>query len=121
MRFFVDRNISIYIAKILAAFSERDHEVRHHDQDGRFQVTTADEEWIRTLANDSPSWVVLTADLAILSRPPERKALEEANLTLFGFDKQWVKMSFHDQSWKLLKCWPGIIQKAQSLVDTPAI
>jgi PIN like domain len=119
MRFFVDRNIRIYLAKMLAAYSE--HEVKHHDQDERFQLTTPDEEWIRTLAKDSPSWVVLTADMAILDRPPERKALEEANFTLFGFDKQWLKLSFPEQAWRLVKAWPAIIQKAEARVDRPTI
>ena len=115
MRFFADRHISPYLVKMLAAYSEGEHEVRHLDHDGRFQKSTEDEIWIKAIGADGePRWIVLSADLAILDRPPERKALEEANLTFFGFDKAWVRMRFHDQAWRLVKAWPAIIAKAES-------
>jgi hypothetical protein len=121
MRFFADRHISIYIVKMLAAYSEREHEVRHLDQDDRFEKTTGDEVWLRTIGADQPQWAVLSADLAILDRPPERKALEEANLTFFGFDRRWLKMAFHEQAWRLVKVWPAIVEKAESRVGRPTI
>lgn len=104
---------------MLAAYSEGEHELLHHDE--RFPIDTADEVWIRSIGAERPPWVVISADLAILDRPPEREALEEMNLTFFGFEKRWLNMAFSEQAWRLVKVWPAIIQKAERSADSPTV
>jgi hypothetical protein len=124
MRFFFDRNISKYIAQMLDAFSRGDrggHEAKGLDDDPRFTKTTGDVEWLAALGRDDPPWIVICGDAAILDNEVERAALDEANLTFFCFDKSWMKMRFEDQAWKLVKAWPSIVAKAQSVANRPTI
>jgi hypothetical protein len=44
MRFFFDRNMSPYLARAIDIL-DRENEVRHHDQDPRFNERTTDIEW----------------------------------------------------------------------------
>lgn len=121
MNFFVDRNISMSLARMLAIYSEGEHEVRHLDQDDRFCDTTEDVEWITSIGAADPPWIALSADLAIMRRDAERKALEEANLTFFGFDRQWLKLRFPEQAWRLVKAWPDIVARAEAITSGHAI
>ena len=122
MRFFFDRNVSPHLARMLAAYAARDgHEIRALDDDPRFQKTTPDVEWLATLGSDDPSWIVICGDSAILTNAAERAALEEANLTFFCLTKSWMKMTFGDQAWRLVKEWHKIVAKAQSVKDKPRI
>ncbi len=88
MKFFFDRNMSVYLTRMIGAL-ERDHTIRHHDEDPRFETTTADTEWISVLGKDRPTWVVISGDGRILRNKAERAALREAKLTFFCLSKQW--------------------------------
>jgi hypothetical protein len=118
MRIFIDRNISLYIAEMLAIYcrgDRGDHEIRHLDNDERFNIDTPDVDWLRILAQDVPTWIVISADCAILNNEAERKALEESGLTFIGFAKQWLRLRFEDQVWMLMRAWPDILRTLASL------
>jgi hypothetical protein len=113
MRFFFDRNMSLYLARMVDIY-DREHTVVHHDDDGRFGPTTPDIEWIRTLAKDRPPWVVISADGRILKNKVEKAALQEAKLTFFCLAKAWASgMDFHEYTWRFIKLWPEIVEKAK--------
>lgn len=114
MRFFFDRNMSPYLARMVSIFA-REHTVVHHDDDGRFAPTTADIEWIRTLSADNPQWIVLSGDGRILKNKAERAALEEARLTFFCMAKVWTHMSIHEYTWRFIKIWPEIVEAARGV------
>ncbi len=112
MRFFFDRNMSIWIARMVDAF-EREHTVRHHDDDPRFIPTTSDIEWIQALGADDPSWIVISGDGRILRNKVEIAALREARLTFFCMTKQWMHMGIYEYAWKFMKIWPEIVENAK--------
>jgi hypothetical protein len=112
MRFFFDRNMSPRLARMIDIY-ERDSSVIHHDDDGRFTPTTTDVEWIRALAADDPSWVVLSGDGRILKNRVELAALNEARLTFFCMSKAWSHMGLHEYTWKFVKL-PSVIELAKS-------
>jgi len=120
MRFFFDRNMSVYLARMMDIF-EREHTVVHHDDDGRFNPRTPDIEWIKELGKDVPPWVVLTADGRIFKNKVERAALYEARLTFFCMTKTWASgmIDIHEYTWKFIKLWPSIVEKAKH--PTPRI
>jgi hypothetical protein len=82
MRFFFDRNMSLYLARMIGEL-ERNHVIRHHDADPRFTCTTPDTEWISVLGKDQLTWIVLSGDGRILRNKAEFSALREAKLTFF--------------------------------------
>ena len=54
--------------------------MKHHDDATRFNIRSTDIEWITTLANDDPPWIVLSGDGSILTNKAELEALREAKL-----------------------------------------
>lgn len=92
--------------------------ISHHDDDQRFDQATKDIEWIPAIGNDKPSWIVLSFDNRILTKPEELTELRKANLTFFCFDKHWSSMGIYEQAWKLIKVWPDIREKSQTLQPT---
>jgi hypothetical protein len=67
MRFFFDRNMSPYLARAIDIL-DRENEIRHHDQDPRFNERMTDIEWVSVLGKDEPAWIVLSGDGAILRK-----------------------------------------------------
>jgi hypothetical protein len=111
VNFFFDRNIGVRLARMLDAY-DKEHVVRHHDDDGRFEPRTRDVEMLRTLAQDVPRPVLVTADLNILQRyPAERKALVASGLTVVFLRKSFHSLPFHTQAVKLLRIWPEIVRE----------
>jgi hypothetical protein len=122
MRFFFDRNISHHHARMLAGYVGRyGDEARAHDDDGRFPIDTPDTVWLETLGREDPPWVVVCGDGAILTRPAERAALEEADLSFVCFARSWMKMSFDDQAWRLIRYWNKIAGTVRAAGDRPHI
>ena len=112
MKFFFDRNMSVYLARMITAL-ERDHTIQHHDEDPRFQTTTPDTEWISVLGKDRPTWVVISGDGRILRNKAERSALREAKLNFFCLSKQWMHAPKYEFAWKFVKVWPDILENAK--------
>jgi len=111
--------MSVYLARMIDIY-EREHTIVHHDDEGRFGPKTTDIEWIKALGKDTPSWVVLSADGRILKNKVERATLQEAKLTFFCLSKTWASnMDFHEYTWRLIKIWPEILEKAKH--PTPKI
>ncbi len=60
MRFFFDRNMPPQLARMVDAL-EREHTARSY-YDDRFAELTPDVEWIKILAEDDPSWIIISGD-----------------------------------------------------------
>jgi PIN like domain len=112
MRFFFDRNMSVYLARMIAAL-ERNHVIRHHDDDPRFAFNTPDTEWISILGKDEERWIVLSGDGRILRNSAEHSALRDARLTFFCMSRQWMSMPLYEYAWKFVKVWPDILENAK--------
>lgn len=89
---------------------EREHNVVHQDDDGRFAPDCEDVEIIRTLAAENPKPVWITADLTQKKNPAERAALRESRMTVF-FAKRH-RLTPHTQSLKWLAVWPTVVDFA---------
>ncbi len=120
MRFFFDRNMSKYLAEAIDKL-DRENEIKHHDDDPRFNIRTSDIEWITTLSKDDPPWIILSGDGSILTNNAELAALKEAKLTFFCMSKRWSHMDIFEYSWRLIKVWPIIVENSKRSLLRPQI
>ena len=111
MKFFFDRNTSLHIARMLNHF-DRDNNIVHQDDDGRFAPDEEDVTIITTLASEDPRPVWVTADLAQLRSPIERAALRDSGMTIF-FRKR-NNFTPHMQALKMLAIWPTVVEYAHT-------
>jgi hypothetical protein len=68
---------------------------------------------VGALGKDMPAWIVLSGDGAILKNKGELKALKESRLTYFCMSRRWCQMKTFEYSWRLIKIWPEIVEKAK--------
>ncbi len=109
MRFFLDRNLSPYLADAIAALCKPDSiHVEHLNL--RFNQRTPDVDWINKLASEG-DWGVLTQD-RLIKNPPERHALRSTGLLVFILTKQWANAAHWDKSAVLVRWMPAIIDVA---------
>jgi len=110
MNFFFDRNIAIHLVRMLDAY-DIENAIRHLDDDARFDATDKDEYIIKTVAEDDPRPVFITADVNMYTRNPnERRALAGSGLTCVFIKKGFHNQAFHQQAVNLLKIWPDIVR-----------
>lgn len=110
MRFFVDNNIALKLARGFNEFLKGEHEVVHLR--GRFAPDTPDVKWMRDLASE-PGWVIISADVRIGKNPHEIEAWKQAGHVIFFLKAGWTNIPFWQQVQKLAKCFPEIIERAQ--------
>lgn len=110
MRFFVDTNIALRLARGFNEFVKGEHEVVHLRE--RFAPNTKDIEWMQALAAES-NWVILSGDVAIGRNPHEITAWKQAGHTIFFLKPGWTNIPFWQQVQKLAKCFPEIVELAQ--------
>jgi PIN domain-containing protein len=121
MNFFVDADISYRFTKMLAALSQGYHEVVHitehkdfaHNNNQPGGNSTPDIEWITKLGTSGIDWTVISGEADIIDTAHERAALIQSGLTLFSLDHNWGKVTFAEQSWKIVKIWTEIVRHAE--------
>ncbi len=116
MRFFFDRNTSPRIARMLDTF-DRDHTIRHHDDDERFDPTTPDNVWISALGGDDTNWIIVSGDGRILRNRVERKLIETTGARFFYLATSWMRMKFPELAWRMIKLWPEVVEAAANVRD----
>lgn len=110
MRFFIDRNIPVALARMLNHYDRR-HTVTYHDD--RFEKTTPDAEWLDEVAAwDDGIPAVVSGDGRILKNPAELQVLRGLPLTFFHFAPGWMALKWQDFAWKAVKAWPLIVDNA---------
>lgn len=109
MRFFLDRNLSPYLADALAALCKLDG-IHVEHLEARFKATTPDVEWIHALGSEK-DWAVITQD-RLTKNPPERQALKSTGLLVFILAKQWAHARHWDKAAALIRWMPEMIQIA---------
>ena len=109
MRFLVDNNLSIYLARALNALSEPEGAEVHHLAD-RFRRNTPDPQWIETLAREG-DWSIVTQD-RLRKNLMEREALRRLGLTTFILASGWSSLTEWHKAWLLVRWWPRILQQA---------
>lgn len=112
MKFFFDNNLSPHLAhgmKALSAATPGVDEVIHLSD--RFPRDAPDVEWIGTLANDGP-WYIVSIDRFKKQHGAEREAIRRAGHTVFVLDGQWSKHGFWLQTERFVRWWPQIVAYA---------
>ena len=66
-------------------------------------------EWLKEVAIKG-DWIVLTGDNHLRTNPANKKIFDEYKLTTFIFGGKFVNNNGWDQTWKLVKVWPKIIE-----------
>jgi PIN like domain len=99
--FFFDNTFPPQLAVILRALKV---DARHLQDD--FPPDTADVDWLPEVGRRE--WVVVTGDRRITKKPPERKALEEANVIAVFMAKGFTSKQIFDLVSSFIKWWPDI-------------
>ena len=117
MKFFLDNNLPPCWGPALDAYAQRDsHSVIHLRQ--KFAANVSDIDWISTLSSEG-GWTIVSGDLRITRNVHERTAWLRSNMVAFFLATSWRKLSFWEQTWRVTRWWPNIMQQAQ-LVTPPA-
>lgn len=119
MRVFFDRNMPPRLAQMLQIMSGREHEVQHHDS--LFENTTPDEEWMQYLRDCGVACAAIGKDVAILRNPPQLQVYRTCQFSYFLLAGAMLKAGFHEQTWRMVRHWPRIIELAVEHEGTPAV
>jgi hypothetical protein len=99
--FFFDNTFPPQLVQILTVLGVD----AHHLQD-EFPPETADVDWLPAVGKRG--WIVVTGDRRISKKPPERKALEEANVIAIFMAKGFTSKQKFDLVASFIKWWPDI-------------
>lgn len=103
MKLFVDNNLPPVLARGLGALFAGDHEVTcHRDKFGNSHIK--DEEWIPALGAEG-NWVVLSGDLNIARKRPQRELFLRSNLVGFFPKAAVMEMPLHKKASRILFVW----------------
>lgn len=103
MKLFVDNNLAPVLARGLAALFIGDHEiVCHRDKYGTTHVK--DEEWIAALGLEG-GWVVLSGDLNIARKRPQRELFLRSNLVGFFPKAAVMDLPLPKKASRILAVW----------------
>ena len=84
----------------------------------KFKPDVSDIDWIDALAAEG-DWIILSGDIRITRNQHEREAWLRSGLIAFFMGKAWRKLHFWEQTWRIVRWWPNIVQQAK-LVSPPA-
>jgi hypothetical protein len=117
LKFFLDNNLSPYLARALHTLLEPEGDQVIHLID-RFARDIKDRAWIEALAAEG-GWVIISADRRIHRNRLEREAWRRSRLVVFFLGPQWRRLRNIEIAWRLLPWWPRIEEQAR-LVMPPA-
>jgi hypothetical protein len=118
MRFFFDKNTCVRTARMLSIYEGRGgHEVRHHDDDNRFNFKSTDIEILQTLHKEDPDWIFVGGDGMILRNKAELAVLAELDLTYLVFSYNWCNKKIEETCWMFIKGWPKVLSELQRLKE----
>ena len=103
MKLFIDNNLPPQLADGLDALFAGDHEVVSHR--GKFgSRNRLDEEWIPELGREG-GWVVLSGDLNIARKRPQRSLFLQAGLVGFFPRAAVMELPLHKKASRILAVW----------------
>ena len=113
MKLFVDENLPPQLARGLAALFEGDHEVTcHRDKFG--QRCRLDEEWIPELGREG-DWVVLSGDVNIARKRPQRELFFRSNLVGFFPRAAVMELPLPKKAARVLSVWDRMVGIARDV------
>ena len=103
MKLFIDNNLPPRLARGLSALFDEDHEVIcHRDKYG--DTHRLDEEWIPALGAEG-DWVVLSGDLNIARRRPQRELFFRSRLVGFFPRAAVMELPLPKKAARILYVW----------------
>lgn len=113
MKLFVDENLPPQLARGLAALFESDHEVTcHRDKFGA--RCRLDEEWIPELGHEG-GWVVLSGDVNIARKRPQRELFFRSNLVGFFPRAAVMELPLPKKAARVLSVWDRMVGIARDV------
>lgn len=110
MKYMFDNNISYKIAYAARELCNSDDCQVFHLKD-LFSPNTKDEEWLNYLINEG-NWAIISID-RFKKSSIEKEALNSPKLISFILNNSWSKLTFWEQSYRLLRWMPQIIQQTK--------
>lgn len=118
MRFFFDRNSCVRTARMLAIYEgPPGNQVRHHNDDPRFNKKSTDTYILETLYQEDPEWIFVGGDGKILRNRTELAVLADVNLTYLLLAPAWCNKLIEDTCWMIIKGWPKIVSQMERLKE----
>lgn len=102
---FLDENLPQRAAGMLTAFDES-HPVRSVLE--VLPAGASDTEVFTALGRLDRKVVLVTQDSRILRHPTERTALRESRISVVFLGAVWIRRSWHEKAWQLIRVWPGV-------------
>ena len=114
MRFFFDKNTCVRTARMLSIYEGRQgHEIRHHDDDKRFNNRSTDVEILKSLYGEDPNRIFVGGDGMILRNNtlPSNFVRSDFILTAcFQFPRPATAQVISGKRIRpKLQCWPNWI------------
>lgn len=113
MKLFVDENLPPQLARGLAALFKGDHEVTcHRDKFG--QRCRLDEEWMVELGREG-EWVILSGDVNIARKRPQRELFFRSNLVGFFPRAGVMELPLPKKAARVLSVWDRMVSIARDV------
>ncbi len=113
MKLFIDESLPPQLARGLAALFKGDHEVIcHRDKFG--ERCRLDEEWIPELGREG-DWVVLSGDVNIARKRPERELFLRSNLVGFFPRAAVMNLPLSKKAARVLTVWDRMVGIARDV------
>jgi hypothetical protein len=103
LKLLVDHNLPPQLARCLQALFKDEHEIVALS--AKFPKNVDDVDWMAILSKEG-GWAVLTRDLHILTRPHERRALDNSRVVYFFLAGSWRKMLIIEMASRLIRLVP---------------
>jgi len=113
MFFFFDNNLPPSLANAIKELCKGKKSVSVFHLREIFSEDTSDVKWINNVARRKGRGVIITSDRLKKGRA-EKNLVRTSGLIWFFLAPGWNNLGFWVLSWKLIKSWPEIMEKAES-------
>jgi predicted nuclease of predicted toxin-antitoxin system len=109
VRFFFDSALPPKLARSFDILIAPEHAAMHLRD--RFAADTPDENWMAVLASEH-DWIVISGDPRTLRNPHRMAAWRQTELVMIFLRRRWMELGFWEQTQRLMKCFPRILEFA---------
>lgn len=109
MNYLFDNNISPKIAHAARELCNNGSDCQIFHLRDKFPANTKDEVWLNNLINEG-NWAIISID-RFKKSSVEKEALNSPRLISFILSNSWSKLTFWEQSYRLIRWMPQIIKQ----------
>lgn len=111
MNYLFDNNISPKIAHAARELCNNGSDCQIFHLRDKFPANTKDEVWLNDLINEG-NWAIISID-RFKKSSVEKEALNSPKLISFILSNSWSKLTFWEQSYRLIRWMPQIIKQTK--------